>query len=219
MTVIDQRPDYARSPALDHVAVGPKASVLARIVDAPINLAIWERRLAPRFTDALDAANLASFPRSEALGTPEAIGVRLGRDLPRSGLRQRLAADLASDAVDLATAFATIMASDRVVLRLERITGDACKRFHADYMSVRLITTYRGPGTEWLGQCDGSRVAEGRASDDAVVHRLEARAVAMMKGRLWAPERPLVHRSPPPPAAAIVSCWLSTCPTNVTTKP
>lgn len=39
-----------------------------------------------------------------------------------------------------------------VMLRLERVTGDACKRWHADYVSVRLICTYRGAATRWIEQ-------------------------------------------------------------------
>ena len=104
---------------------------------------------------------------------------------------------MVEDVVDLATRFAQVMAVDRPAVRLERITGDACKRFHADSMRVRLITTYRGAGTEWLSAEDGVRIVEGRPPAGASVHALDAGHVAMMKGRLVAPDHPLIHRSPP----------------------
>lgn len=104
--------------------------------------------------------------------------------LVAAGLPAALAADIAA----LAARFAALMAVDTVRLRLERIEGDACRRFHADYTDLRLVTTYAGPGTD---------VRETTA-DDAPVVRLAAGQIGLFKGRLHPGKPPvLLHRSPP----------------------
>ena len=37
-----------------------------------------------------------------------------------------------------------------VGLRLEIIERAMCPRFHVDHVGIRMLCTYRGPGTEWL---------------------------------------------------------------------
>lgn len=85
----------------------------------------------------------------------------------------------------LAGLAADIFAEPRVQLRLERVESDACTRFHADFVSFRLLTTLCGPGTEW------------RAAPDGPVHRLATGEVAVLKGCLLMPEPRILHRSPP----------------------
>jgi hypothetical protein len=72
-----------------------------------------------------------------------------------------------------------------VMLRLERVTGDACKRWHADYVSVRLICTYRGAATRWIEQPGDRQRA------------LATGTVGLFKGRVLAGDDAIVHRSPP----------------------
>lgn len=104
--------------------------------------------------------------------------------LRSEGLRPTLAADIA----DLARRFAGLTGVETVRIRLERIENDACRRFHADYTDIRLVTTYAGPGTE---------VRESTAAD-APVRRMRAGEIGLFKGRLYPGEPPvLLHRSPP----------------------
>ena len=37
---------------------------------------------------------------------------------------------------------------------LEVVRTDSCRKFHADYVTARLITTYLGEGTQWLDEAD-----------------------------------------------------------------
>lgn len=111
-------------------------------------------------------------------GTPDELGGAL-RSLP---------APLAADIDQLVRRFTALTRSKTVRLRLEAVAGDACRRFHADYTDLRLVTTYAGPGTDIRTTPD----------DDAPVTRIRTGAIALFKGKLFPGNPPvLLHRSPP----------------------
>jgi hypothetical protein len=125
------------------------------------------------------AAALAVVEGSSRLaGTPDELKAALG-NLPPA---------LAADIDHLVRRFAALAGKPAVRLRLEAVDGDACRKFHADYTDLRLVTTYAGPGTE---------IRETPA-DDAPVTRIRAGDIALFKGKLFPGEPPvLLHRSPP----------------------
>jgi len=95
---------------------------------------------------------------------------------------------LSADITRLAERFMDLMRVDAIRLRVEGITGNACKKVHADYTDVRLITTYAGPGTDYAPHGDG----------DCCLERVPTGAIALFKGRLFNPDHaPCMHRSPP----------------------
>lgn len=89
---------------------------------------------------------------------------------------------------DLATRFAALMRCETVRVRLEGVTGNACRKVHADYTDLRLICTLAGPGTDYtLGD-----------DPDAPLQRIATGAVALFKGQEFGPgHRACLHRSPP----------------------
>jgi hypothetical protein len=103
----------------------------------------------------------------------------------------------------LAKVFAHHSGCRSLSINLDIVTDDACKRFHADFKRLRLITTYAGPGTEWrLGDPDDP-INRRRAGTPAArrrygIARFAPGAVGLFKGRLW-PDHAVrvVHRSPP----------------------
>jgi hypothetical protein len=100
--------------------------------------------------------------------------------------------DLARDVVTLANRFADVMAVDAVRVRIERVDTNACKKVHADYTDVRLITTYAGPGTDVAphGSEDGGA--------DCCIERVPTGWVGLFKGRTYGGgHAPCFHRSPP----------------------
>lgn len=98
--------------------------------------------------------------------------------------------ELREDIRDLATRFAALMGVPAVRIRLEAINTNACRKVHADYTDLRLITTYWGPGTEY--------VPAGKEPLDSNLVRLPAGHVALFKGRLFGEgHAPCFHRSPP----------------------
>lgn len=99
-------------------------------------------------------------------------------------LPDRLGAAIA----DWAAIFAQLMGCASVRVRLEGVTGNACRKVHADYTDLRLICTLAGPGTEYtLGDDPDGRLLQ-----------IPTGAVALFKGHAFGPgHRPCLHRSPP----------------------
>lgn len=90
-----------------------------------------------------------------------------------------------------------ITCDDHAVIRLEIVEDDACRRFHADYVTVRLICTYFGPGTEWLSEEQATAQRAGAPLAGCAIQSLATGHVGLFKGRVWAPDGAIIHRSPP----------------------
>lgn len=95
--------------------------------------------------------------------------------------------------------FVRIRAAPSIEVRLEVIQDNACTKFHADNVSARLLTTYRGPATEWLDPAVEFEACCPAHAPETAVRRLSRFAVAIIKGRkAGSRSGPLVlHRSPP----------------------
>lgn len=171
--------------AVAHVASGPGPAILAALHDPAINLVVWERTLGDDLRAALAAVDLGQLQDVRLALPVYALQAGLSPALAAAGWH---APALAADVADLAQRFAGVMACTAVEIRLDVVRGDACRRFHADYVPARLVTTYLGPGTDWLPD---------DARDETAVRRLAAGAVGLFKGRTWPTERPIIHRSPP----------------------
>ena len=171
--------------------VTSSAKGLERIRDPECSLAVWERA-APDFAkDAVAQlkgnlrfpAKLSEIERT-AQSQLEAAGMET------EATRTALASDIAM----LAGHYCQALSLDAVELRLEIVTGDSCRKFHADYVSARLITTYCGTGTQWIDDADAQRVRNGQ--EPSQINTLKAGDVGLFKGKL-ATENPAIHRSPP----------------------
>ena len=119
---------------------GVQAHALDAILRDAVDLAIWERALAAGLSAAIGQADLGGveFLRFE---TP---ADRVAEELCLAFLEAGIEGDgwaLAEDAQLLACAFARNLGIDDVAIRLEHVTGDACRRVPADSVSARLITT------------------------------------------------------------------------------
>lgn len=146
-------------------------------------LAIWWRPV----PIAVMRSDLEGFVPIRERVHHEHVAIVIGRALAATKPLEWQAA-LIADIHDLARRFALLMDVDRLNIRLEPVTDDACRRFHADYVRVRLITTYHGPGTEWTLRQEGET---GR------IHRMDTGHVGVFKGLDWAPKLRVLHRSPP----------------------
>ena len=65
-----------------------------------------------------------------------------------------------------------------------------CPKFHCDYVVVRLITTYAGPGTEYV-----------RADSAGAIRRAGPGSLVLLKGRRHPTHADTVHHRSPPVAA------------------
>ena len=99
-------------------------------------------------------------------------------------------ADLIDDVVILAETFSEMMAARGMRLRLDAVSTNACRKFHLDAITARLICTYRGAGTQYGTSRDGA--------DPVDVFTAPTGAPMVLRGTLWpeAPRSGLVHRSP-----------------------
>jgi hypothetical protein len=177
---------------LPHARLAADPAVLGAIADPECNLAVWQR---PTFADftPLTTGTPADL---RFTSTPHALAADLTRALGEAGFggSEGLHAALVEDAVQLARLFCEAMGLARFELRLELVRTDSCRKFHADYVTARLITTYVGAGTDWIDPQDAARIAAGGTPQR--VHRLAPFAVGVFKGKL-ASENPAIHRSPP----------------------
>jgi hypothetical protein len=171
---------------------GQNPDVLHAIAHHDCNLAIWQRPPVADFSALVEGT-----PQDLRFTcAPAALPALLGEGLAQGGYGgdAALHAVLIEDAALLADRFFAAMDLAMLELRLEVVRTDSCRKFHADYVTARLITTYVGEGTDWLDEDDAARVASGAAPER--VHRLSAFDVGLFKGKL-ATDRPAIHRSPP----------------------
>lgn len=107
-----------------------------------------------------------------------------GRERPRGRMRDLIASDIAA----LGFIMSEVMCARLLHLRLDVVSTDACRRFHIDNMTARMLCTYRGNGTQVAQPIREQAPLE-----------LTTRAAAILRGALW-PGRAktgLLHRSPP----------------------
>ncbi|WP_051341229.1 DUF1826 domain-containing protein [Azospirillum halopraeferens] len=189
-----------------HVVRCRAAGHLRAIAGPGVTLAIRERAL-----PAAVASGIAAVRALSAVGAGfETTAARVRADLPgavtAADAADRAAlAPLLRDVALLVRCFAGITGAARVTVRLEAVTGNGCRYFHADHVGIRLLCTYRGAGTLWLPDDAVNRAAPGSGDNDAIVRnpgRIRALApghVALLKGEAWPGNRGrgIVHRSPP----------------------
>lgn len=186
---------------LPRPAAAPPLPALAPILEPGVNIAVWRRPLPAGLPPCL-APLMAEAPFVAcAEDTPDAaLAVLAGK------LSAPLPPVLAADILLLARGFASLIGESRVRIRLEALVGLGCRRWHADAVGLRLLCTYRGPGTEWLDLPGGARIARGLdpAALPATPRRLGAGDVAVLKGESFPGNagQGCIHRSPPNPGDA-----------------
>ncbi|MEN9579960.1 MAG: hypothetical protein RJA70_2969 [Pseudomonadota bacterium] len=125
------------------------------------------------------------------------------------GLEEPARSWLMLDATILIGQLAHLSNARRLRVSLGAVRSDQCRKFHVDYLRYRLITTYVGPGTEWVPDdsvrrealdhppdcpCDANKAIVREA---AAVRHAVAGEVVVMKGDRHPNRRGAVHRSPP----------------------
>ncbi|WP_343583206.1 DUF1826 domain-containing protein [Pseudomonas sp.] len=190
----------ARKPVDIFQMFGETPQVLTEVLQDGVNLAVWRRRLPPQLEDF---ATLVV-----GLGQPSADQRVIDVDeqhMPVLTELLREAADLhgyegfVADVTWLVAAYTCLVGARRVGLRLRVLAGPMCPRFHVDNVPLRLLTTYTGPGSEWLQEHRSQRgeLHAALPSVDNIQH-LQAGDVAVLKGEKWQGNEGagLVHRSP-----------------------
>ncbi|WP_437590337.1 DUF1826 domain-containing protein [Sorangium sp. So ce1000] len=185
---------------------------LAAILRPGINLCRIPRRLDPAFGAWLAARlDTEPFAVEAVLDAARPDPTQLVAATPPSPEREALAADIA----DLARRYARLAGCARVRAELAVQARDGCRKFHADYVGLRLLCTYAGPGTEWIPNeavrremlaRPGVPIAEANRAIVAFSGAVRFAAtgeVLLLKGEVFPGNagNGAVHRSPPVEAA------------------
>jgi hypothetical protein len=84
-------------------------------------------------------------------------------------------------------------------LRMARVGHAMCPGWHVDHVSIRLVCTYLGPGTQWLDDQDVDRdgLQSARTRQSTYVQAIPGEIV-LLKGDSWQENEAFgaVHRSP-----------------------
>lgn len=190
-----------RSPSSHRsVIFGATPEALLRIRQAVVSLAVWERSMPPAVACWLDQKPPETWPTARfRCRSTEARQQVMEAFANHADGNSAECLVLKEDIIAQIERFSRICSAPWLEVRLEVISSNACAKFHADNVSVRLLTTYRGPATEWLDPALADEACCPAHAPEAAVRQLSRFAVALIKGRkARSRSGPLVlHRSPP----------------------
>jgi hypothetical protein len=151
----------------------------------------------PGLDRAIDALAPESLPNFRLEGPVALVMAWLNIVVATPGLLPEQAW-IVGDVARQARRFADLTGSTHVALKLEVVRDNACRKLHHDYVAHRLVCTYRGPGTQWLGRDHEVALADEReVVPDHWLTAIPRFASAVFAGVLLPGARPILHRSPP----------------------
>jgi len=185
-----------------------RAAELNRVTRDDVQLAVWRRAKRPQFVRSLsDPALLPSaLPAFSGMITVSDGAEKVHKALlsrKRRALSDGDILELVTDIERLLKIFATVTKSPQVFVRLQCLDDNGCAFWHQDCVPFRLVTTYRGPCTEYVDPEFTDKTLRRRSFDSKHAHKLTHHDVALFKGRgetlfedslLGHPG--IVHRSP-----------------------
>lgn len=185
--------------------VGAEFSVLDQIRLAEVNLVSWSRRIPIESEHALALWGSETCPSFDQVIDSSQYSLSTVFTRLDEAVRQWITMDVAM----LLARFTRICGDQRFRVFFGAVNSDSCRRFHVDHFRLRMVTTYCGPGTEWVPNEAVNRHAVGVPStcweqanretvrDSRAVRCAQAGDVLLMKGASSAGELGAVHRSPP----------------------
>lgn len=184
--------------AVRGVVLGDNESVLGAATQPETAMAVWERRIpfvlrtwsSELPADCLPHGRVLIAPW-EARAAIDGIFALSGTPISRGGSAFR------TDVADLVRRFAEASGRSRVDLRIEHVRHDACWKFHRDHVRLRMICTYRGPGTEYVPCTFYTEALRQQLEYGGPILAVPRFAVALFKGKTASPDGAVVHRSPP----------------------
>ena len=180
---------------------------LSKIYDEKINILIWKRVINDKLLNASEYV-LSKHPElaiSEVI-KPEEIKEILIQEIDSS----EEVTSLSKDISEIVKLFCMLFNVNSVWLRLDAIDKPMCPRFHTDYLKCRLVSTYKGPATQWIphnlvnhsklgsGNEGKSDKESGLFLKDEDIKQLNIGDIGLLKGEAWEGNQGggIVHRSP-----------------------
>lgn len=194
--------------ALDSKGFGadvPKNLVVARqpvdfdrIKDPQKNILLYAWAPSAQLRQVIEESRVASLPTLSMTMPSEQIGQAATR------AADPLARWVLEELTDVLTGYATLVPEKRVTIAFCKTREQSCPVFHIDRLSVRLLCTFKGPGTEWLDDAQVQRRWLGRgdnrkiAGPEAIVYSTQPFQVCLLKGEQGLSQKDcgVVHRSP-----------------------
>ena len=153
---------------------------------------VWNRTISRDALNWVDQIDVDLLPSIRVILPPHQVCDAMSKlcdidKTPKGPHRDWLVNDIAT----LAEAFADQTRTPYLRLRLSVVTTNACRKFHVDAITTRLICTYRGTGTQYGLSANGA--------DPETVVTVRAGSPIVLRGRLWPNDPPsnVLHRSPP----------------------
>ena len=167
-----------------------KTGRLNEIFDNNKNISIWKRKL----SDELSSICKYFYEKNPDLAFSKIINI----DSFKKNLNSEFETDknisvLINDIYEVVKEFCNIFNTKKVWLRLDSIDKPMCPNFHTDDVKCRMVTTYLGPGTQWIPK---HLIDKNMTKSD--IMQLNVGDVALLKGEGWKgnEENGLIHRSP-----------------------
>ena len=190
-----------------HYSISNDVSKIGYIFNRDINISIWKRNLN---SNILHASEILLIKNSD-LQFSELINKNFSIDflIDKIGADEKLIS-FYEDIQYLTKLFCELFDIKDAWLRIDAIDKPMCPRFHADHLKCRLVTTYYGPGTQWLpnnlvnrnklghGNNGLADDISGLFSKKSDIENLDVGDIGLLKGEAWVNNEGLglVHRSP-----------------------
>jgi len=180
---------------------------LAQIHEPGVELVVWERRLPGALVQWLDGLDPSQLPHTRFFTSPQDAARALDEHLSSCSVdgaiddhNRQMQGLWIEEMAALVGIFAGLMGNETPRVRLDHIRTDGCRKFHVDTMTVRLLCTYIGQGTQWLSASEQPKHPrdDDNQPDPDGIHHLPRFAVGLYKGNRHPTHQPdIYHRSPP----------------------
>jgi len=190
-----------------HYSISNDVSKISHIFNRDINISVWKRNLN---SNILHASEILIIKNSD-LQFSELVNKNFSIDflVDKIGADEKLIS-FYEDIQYLTKLFCELFDIKDAWLRIDAIDKPMCPRFHADHLKCRLVTTYYGPGTQWLPNSLVNRNKLGHGNNGLAddisglfskksdIENLDVGDIGLLKGEAWVNNEGLglVHRSP-----------------------
>eukprot|EP00580_Thalassiosira_gravida_P008984 CAMPEP_0201651300 /NCGR_PEP_ID=MMETSP0493-20130528/42777_1 /ASSEMBLY_ACC=CAM_ASM_000838 /TAXON_ID=420259 /ORGANISM="Thalassiosira gravida, Strain GMp14c1" /LENGTH=311 /DNA_ID=CAMNT_0048127609 /DNA_START=124 /DNA_END=1059 /DNA_ORIENTATION=- len=223
----------------DNIAFVDNVVDLNKILDDDLFLAVWRQANAPMFVRALSdpSIQVEDLPMFEGVVSPDTVAdvmkeyladppyKLLSPEKHLCALDEEDLDELVDHIEQLVDVFANISREagffvnaggeqqlPSVHVKLRAVGDNACRYWHQDCVPFRMITTYRGPCTEWVLPALSKKTLARRQFDSEHAQSLSHHDVALFKGRgdtdgdapLRCDAPGVVHRSPRTEGSGVV---------------
>ena len=165
---------------------------LTAFLEADCAAALWQRGVPTPVSTWLGGLDVDALPRGRSIVPLADIRAAAAQLCDEVSLAAGPHRDwLINDIGVLADHFGALMGARFLRLRLDAVSTNACRRFHIDAITARLVCTYRGTGTQ-VGVGVGG-------ADPAQIATIPTGSPILLRGSRWPadPAPGLLHRSPP----------------------